>query len=157
VNRQTGIRSNPYDNNYPFTYRSISTFPRRNPNNGAPDPNGLPDEHQTGEIWCATLMMMVRRMRAALGDVDGYRLGWQMVTDGLKLTPANPTFLDARDAILLALDHMRDQRRISQAVYQAAHQAALTAFGRFGMGPNASTPDAGVDGIIEDIIPVPVA
>jgi len=157
VNNQTGIRSNPYDDNYPFTYGSISTFPRRNPFTGAPDPNGLPDEHQTGEIWCAALMMMVRRMRSALGDVDGYRLGWQMVTDGLKLTPANPTFLDARDAILLALDHMLDQRRIPQAVHGMARQAALTAFGRFGMGPNASSADAGVDGIVEDVVAVPVA
>jgi extracellular elastinolytic metalloproteinase len=135
----------------------VSTFPRFNPDTGDPDPNGLPDEHQTGEIWCAALMMMVRRMRAALGEVNGYRLDWQMVVDGLKLTPANPTFLDARDAVLLALDHMLDQRRIPQAVHDAARHAALVAFGRFGMGPNASSADAGVDGIVEDVVPVPVA
>jgi extracellular elastinolytic metalloproteinase len=156
VNNQTGIRSNPYDDNYPFTYGNVSTFPRVDPN-GNPDPNGLPDEHQTGEIWCAALMMMVRRIRAAVGDVAGYRLGWQMVVDGLKLTPANPSFLDARDAILLALDHMLNQRRIQQAVHSAARQAALAAFGRFGMGPNASSGDAGVDGIVEDVVPPPVA
>jgi extracellular elastinolytic metalloproteinase len=150
VNNETGIRTSPYDDNYPFTYGKIGTFER--------DPDtGLPDEHQTGEIWCAALMMMVRRLRAALGDVDGYRLGWQMIVDGLKLTPANPNFLDARDAILLALDHMRDQRRISIAVHQTARQGALTAFGRFGMGPNATSADAGVDGIVEDVVPVPVA
>ena len=150
VKNQAGIRSNAYGDNYPFTYGNIATFER--------DPDtGLPDEHQTGEIWCAALMMMVRRLRAALGDVDGYRLGWQMVVDGLKLTPANPNFLDARDAILLALDHMRDQRRISAAVHQTARQAALTAFGRFGMGPNATSADAGVDDIVEDVVPVPVA
>jgi len=152
-----GIRSNPYDDNYPFTYGNVSTFQRFDPDTGQPDPNGLPDEHQTGEIWCAALMMMVRRMRAALGNVDGYRLGWQMVVDGLKLTPSNPTFLEARDAILLALDHMLAEQRIPQAVHGKARQAALTAFGRFGMGPNASTPDAGVDGIVEDVVPIPVA
>jgi len=157
VANPAGIRSNPYDDNYPFTYGHVSTFPRFDRETGFPDPNGLPDEHQTGEIWCAALMMMVRRMRAALGDVDGYRLGWQMVVDGLKLTPANPTFLDARDAILLALDHMLDQRRIQQAVYNKARQAALAAFGRFGMGPNASSVDAGVDGIVEDVVQIPVA
>jgi extracellular elastinolytic metalloproteinase len=156
VERQSGIRSNPYDDRYPFTYGNVSTFPRFDPNTGAPDPNGLPDEHQTGGIWCAGLMMMVRRMRVALRDVDGYRLGWQMVVDGLKLTPANPTFLEARDAILLALAHMLDQRRISQTVHQTAMQAALTAFGRFGMGPNATSADAGVDGIVEDVVAVPV-
>src|SRR5215475_3790164 len=129
VANQTGIRSNRYDDRYPFTYGAVSTFPRSDPNTGQPDPNGLPDEHQTGEIWCAALMMMARRMRAALGDADGYRLGWQMVVDGLKLTPANPTFLDARDAILLALDHMLTQKRIPQAVHDTARQAALAAFG----------------------------
>jgi hypothetical protein len=157
VNNQTGIRSNPYDDRYPFTYGNVSTFPRFNPETDDPDPNGLPDVHQTGEIWCAALMMMIRRMRAVLGNVDGYRLGWQMVVDGLKLTPANPSFLDARDAILLALDHMLDQRRIPQTVHVTARRAALAAFGRFGMGPNATTADAGVDGIIEDVVPVPVA
>jgi extracellular elastinolytic metalloproteinase len=151
VNGPRGIRSNPYDDNYPFTYGNVSTFPR--------DPRtGLPDEHQTGEIWCAALMMMVRRIRTALSsDTDGYRLGWQLVVDGLKLTPANPTFLQARDAILLALDQMRDQHRIAQATYQVVRQAALGAFGRFGMGPNAQSDDAGVDGIVEDRVVGPVA
>lgn len=141
-----GIRSNPYDDRYPFTYGSLGTFPRDGD-------TGLPDEHQTGEVWCAALMMMVRRIRAALGsDTDGYRLGWQMVVDGLKLTPANPTFLQARDAILLALDHMLDQRRIAQSAHQKVREAALAAFGRFGMGPGAQCEDAGVDGIVEDIV-----
>jgi extracellular elastinolytic metalloproteinase len=146
INNNAGIRSNPYDDNYPFAYGDVTTFDR------VPE-TGLPDEHQTGEIWCAALLMMVRRIRAALGnDVDGYRLGWQMVVDGLKLTPANPSFLQARDAILLALDHMLDQRRISRTTHQAVRQAAQAAFGRFGMGPNATTPDAGVDGIVEDVV-----
>jgi extracellular elastinolytic metalloproteinase len=145
INDNAGIRSNPYDDNYPFTYGNLATFERE------PE-TGLPDEHQTGEVWCAALMMMVRRIRTALGnDVDGYRLGWQMVVDGLKLTPANPTFLQARDAILLALDHMLNQRRISRITHQAVRQAALAAFGRFGMGPNAISPDADVDGIVEDV------
>jgi extracellular elastinolytic metalloproteinase len=130
----------------PSQYGNVAAFDR--------DPlTGLPNEHQTGEIWCATLLMMVRRIRAALGnDVDGYRLGLQMVVDGLKLTPANPRFLQARDAILLALDHMLDQRRISRTTHQAVRQAALAAFGRFGMGPNAASQDAGVDGIVEDVV-----
>jgi hypothetical protein len=148
VNRPgVGIRRKPYDDDYPS----------KHPPSTYGDLRELTDEHDVGEIWCAALMMMVRRMRAALGDVDGYRLGWQMVVDGLKLTRANPTFLDARDAILLALDHMLDQRRVAQAVHEAARAAALTAFGRFGMGPNATSADAGLDGIVEDIVPIPVA
>ena len=145
VDDRRGIRSHPYDDSYPYTFGDVGTFPRN-------VETGLPDEHQTGEVWCAALMMMVRLMRVAVGDIDGYRLGWQAVVDGLKLTPANPSFLDARDAILLALDHMRDQRRVPTAVCQSAREAALAAFGRFGMGPKASSVDAGVDGIVADVI-----
>ena len=98
-------------------------------------------------------MMMVRRIRAALdSDVDGYRLGWQIVVDGLKLTPANPTFLQARDGILLALDHMLDQQRISRVTHDSVRGAALAAFGKFGMGPGATSENAGVDGIVEDAV-----
>ena len=143
VKNPNGIRQAAYDDNYPFTYGAIANFD---------------DEHQVGEVWCATLMMMLRRMRAALGnDMDGYRLGWQMVVDGLKLTPANPSFLEARDAILLALDHMLDQQRISQSTHQLVRQAALTAFGRFGMGPNATSENAGLAGIVEDVVTAPSA
>ena len=52
------------------------------------------------------------------------------MVDGLKLTPANPSFLQARDAVLLALDHMLDQRRISRTTHQTVRQAAQAAFGR---------------------------
>jgi extracellular elastinolytic metalloproteinase len=144
VNNPRGIRTAPYDDHFPKGYGDLATFPR------VPGTN-LPDEHQTGEVWCAALMMMTRRIRAALGsDTDGYRLAWVMVVDGLKLTPANPTFLQARDAILLALDHLRDQRRIAPATYQAALRAAWQAFAHFGMGANAASEDAGVDGISAD-------
>jgi hypothetical protein len=143
INSQRGIRSNPYDDHYPYTYGYVAT---------------LSDEHDVGEIWCAALMMMVRRIRVALGsDVDGYRLGLQMVVDGLKLTPANPTFLQARDGILLALDHMLDQQRISRATHDTVRKAALEAFGWFGMGPSATSQDAGVDGIVEDVVRTGVA
>src|SRR5206468_9470471 len=114
------------------------------------DPDvGLPDEHTTGEIWCAALMMMTRQIRHGLNqDVDGYRLAWQVVVDGLKLTPANPSFLQARDAILLALKDLRDQHRISESTHQLALRAAWKAFANFGMGIDASSGDAGVDGIV---------
>jgi len=144
VNQNSGIRSAAYDDAYGNRYGDITTFPRS-------ADTGLPDEHLTGEIWCAALMMMTRRLRAALGDnTAGYRLAWQIVVDGLKLTPANPSFLQARDGILLALDHMRDQRRVSPTVYFAARKAAWTAFAHFGMGANARSDDAGVDSITAD-------
>ena len=146
INSPNGLRSKPYDDHYPHTYGNVATLSR--------DPaTSLPDEHDVGEIWCAVLMMMVRRIRAVLGsDADGYRLGWQIVVDGLKLTPANPTFLQARDGILLALDHMLDQQRISRVTHDSVRGAALAAFGKFGMGPGATCENAGVDGIVEDAV-----
>jgi extracellular elastinolytic metalloproteinase len=146
LNSPNGLRSKPYDDHYPHTYGNVATLSR--------DPaTNLPEEHDVGEIWCAVRMMMARRIRTALGsDVDGYRLAWQMVVDGLKLTPANPTFLQARDGILLALDHMLGQQRISRVTHDSVRGAALAAFGKFGMGPGATSENAGVDGIVEDLV-----
>jgi len=136
VNQPGGIRTAPYDDNYPITYAGIAE---------------MSDEHDVGEVWCAALMMVTRRVRAALGsDVDGYRLCWTLVTDGLKLTPANPSFIDARDGILLALDQLRDQHRISQDVWKAVRKAAWEGFAHFGIGLHASSADAELSSAIAD-------
>jgi extracellular elastinolytic metalloproteinase len=136
VNQPGGIRTAPYDDNYPIGYAGIAE---------------MSDEHDVGEVWCAALMMMTRRVRAALGsDVDGYRLCWTLVTDGLKLTSANPSFIDARDGILLALDHLRDQHRISPDVWKAVRKAAWEGFAHFGMGAHASSADAELGSAIAD-------
>src|SRR5262249_35610869 len=60
----------------------------------------------------------------------GNKLALQLVMDALKLQPANPSFVDARDAILpadLALDGCADLKEI------------WTAFARRGLGLNAAT------------------
>jgi extracellular elastinolytic metalloproteinase len=97
-------------------------------------------------------MMMTRRIRAALGDnARGYRLSWQIVVDGLKLLPADPTFLQARDAILRALDDTLNVKLIDAATHRAARRAAWEAFAHFGMGVNAESMDADdVDNIVAD-------
>lgn len=137
VNNPSGIRRAPYDDAYPFKYGDLS---------------GFPEVHDIGEVWCATLMMMTRKLRAALGnDQQAYRLAWQIVTDGLKLTPANPTFLDARDAILRALDDLGSTSHIPPAAHNLARKSAWQAFAHFGMGVNATSGDAGdVDNIVAD-------
>jgi len=145
VNNPAGLRSAPYDDNYPVKYGGLSNLPI--------DPDtGTPDEHDIGEVWCAALLMMTRRIRLALGDNQaGYRLAWSMVVDGLKLTHANPTFLDARDAILHALDDLKLSGRIPIATHKAARKASWEAFAHFGMGANAFSDDAdSVDGITPD-------
>src|SRR5262249_15624882 len=131
-----GIRTAPYDDHYPKTYGDIAT---------------MSDEHDAGEVWCAALMMMARRIRLALGsDRDGYRVAWQIVVDGLKLTQSNPTFLDARDGILHALDDLKTQGRLPPATHKLVRRAAWEAFAHFGMGVNAFSGNNDLDSITED-------
>jgi hypothetical protein len=70
-----GIRGFPYDANFPDHFGNIGTG-RYN------------EVHNVGEIWCATLMEMNRRTER--------HFAVQLVIDALKLTPANPNFLQAR-------------------------------------------------------------
>jgi extracellular elastinolytic metalloproteinase len=136
ANRAGGIRRAPYDDNYPFGYDSLA---------------GETDEHAVGEVWCAALMKMTRGIRSVLGnDRSGYQLAWQLVVDGLKLTPPNPTFLDARDAILRALDDLKASGRIGADLHGKVRRACWEAFARFGMGAAAQSRDAGLDGIVAD-------
>jgi len=128
VANSQGIRRHPYDDAYPFGYDDLASSP---------------EEHDIGEVWCAALMMMTRRLRRALGDdQQGYRLAWQFVVDGLKQTQANPTFLEARDMILRAIQDMSTANRISSATHQLARRAAWEAFAHFGMGAGAISDDA---------------
>ncbi|MDX3587257.1 M36 family metallopeptidase [Streptomyces europaeiscabiei] len=55
---------------------------------------GGPETHADGEIWGETLW----DLRAALGS----RLSQSLVTRAMELSPANPSFLDQRNAILQA-------------------------------------------------------
>jgi extracellular elastinolytic metalloproteinase len=138
TNRSGGIRGFPYDENFPDHFGHLGT-------------GRYTGVHNIGEIWCAALMHMNRRIGAELGDVyRGHRLSWQIVVDALKLSPANPSFLDMRDAILEALADMRDSGRLNEPDYATARRGAWTAFARFGMGPNAQSPTADLFGIEAD-------
>jgi len=142
--RPGGIRMHPYSSNYPATYGSVGTPPYNR-------------EHNIGEIWCATLIQMNRNLAQAFGDPKrGHLIGWQLVVDGLKFTPANPSFLDARDAILAALNAQRKSGGLNPNDYRRAWDALWKAFIRFGLGPNASSIGASLQGIREDTAsPVP--
>ena len=96
-------------------------------------------------------MKMTRGIRSTLGNTrSGYQLSWQLVVDGLKTTPPNPTFLDARDAILRSLDDMSAAGRISGDLHGKVRRACWEAFARFGMGVGAHRRDASLDGIVAD-------
>jgi hypothetical protein len=96
---------------------------------------GGPEVHADGEIWAETLW----QIRQAIGP-QNYQITENIVTRGLELTPPEPTFLDARNAILEA----------DQVLYGGAHVATLwTVFAQRGMGyaaytggPNDTQPQA---------------
>ncbi|GGS35102.1 hypothetical protein Snoj_17930 [Streptomyces nojiriensis] len=143
VNDPGGIRNRPYDSQYPGTFAHIGLGRGQVPGN--PDLN-YREVHNVGEIWCATLMELIRKTSAALDSKErGYRVTWQAVVDGMKLTPRNPSFLGARDAILRALRAM-EGGSLTSAEYAAVRTGAWEAFARFAMGFDAVATNASFNG-----------
>ena len=138
-----GIRKFPYDSNFPDGFGAIGTGRYRF------DGSGRPQVHNIGEIWCATLMEWTRRVVSALGNKErAYAIVWQSVMDGLKLTPVNPSFLDARDAVLQALQDLVDGGLISAPEFDGTRRQAWETFAHFEMGMNAESDGAGFNGIV---------
>jgi len=129
ADRSDGIRKFPYDSNFPDTFADLGTGRYQ-----------ATAKHAIGEIWCATLVEMNRRL--------GRTLGMQLVVDSLKLSSANPSFLDARDAILAALDGRLTARDLTAAEHAEARTAIWSVFARFGMGRAARSDSAFVTGIV---------
>lgn len=63
---------------------------------------GFPEVHADGEIWGQTLWQLRGTLVAAHGQADGVSRFERLLTDGLRLAPPEPSFLDARNAILQA-------------------------------------------------------
>ncbi len=133
-----GIRRFPYSfdmNINPLTYGAF--------NGGFPNN----EVHNSGEIWASALW----DMNWLLIDKHGYdpdlyngtsgnNLALQLVMDGLKLQPSNPTFLDGRDAILAA----------DQTWTGGQNQLEIwIAFARRGMGVSASDGDRDATNVTE--------
>ena len=65
--------------------------------------NNIADEvHNEGEVWCMMLLEVRARIINRMGFAAGNARSLQIVTDGLKLTPLSPDFVQARDAIIAA-------------------------------------------------------
>ena len=58
--------------------------------------------HNAGEIWAVALWESRGVLIDIHGAAEGNRRMLQYTTDGMKLSPLNPTFLQARDAIIIA-------------------------------------------------------
>jgi extracellular elastinolytic metalloproteinase len=138
VNNQRGIRGFPYDDNFPDNFGDLGT--------GRYDGSGQDRTvHNIGEIWCATLLEISRKI-----DNIRHRLGLQLVVDGVKLTRDNPSFLDARDGIFLALSGMRDSNQLTVEQYRSVWTIIWRVFAKYGMGPNAQSNGAQLSGIVSD-------
>ncbi|HKI02764.1 MAG TPA: M36 family metallopeptidase [Thermoanaerobaculia bacterium] len=110
-----GIRRFPYstDNTVnPLTWADVDDVTDNMAGGIPPSPlgfefNGALEVHNVGEVWALTLWEVRSRIIAdpagANGDVPtGNATMLQIVTDGMKLTPMEPSFTDARDALILA-------------------------------------------------------
>ncbi|MFT3878438.1 MAG: M36 family metallopeptidase [Gemmatales bacterium] len=160
-----GIRRLPYSTDKdinPLTYNDFDPsqvdvqFP---PNPGAGDPRQAPvdESHNGGEIWTNTLWEMTSNLVNKYGfstnlatGTAGNNRAYQLYITGLKMTPAFPSMLDARNAIIAA-DNM---------LYGGADLPEIwSAFADRGMGVHAfagtfdlaaDNPGWQSDGIIED-------
>jgi extracellular elastinolytic metalloproteinase len=151
VDDARGIRNFPYDGAFPDHFGKLGTgLYAADPSSGFPQ-----DEHNVGEIWCAALLEMNRRLDADLGAPGGRHLSIQLVVDALKLSPALPSFLDMRDAILRAVDNKRAAGQLDADRHARARHAILATFARFGMGPAARCNAATLAGIVADFTQPP--
>lgn len=121
-----GIRIYPYSTDSsvnPHTYASLNSMSVGSP-------------HDIGEVWVSIMWEVYWDLVDAYGfDPDkvhgtgGNNLFLQLMIDGMKLQKCNPSFVDARDAILLA----------DQVNNAGANQCLLwAAFARRGLGASAT-------------------
>ncbi len=100
--------------------------------------------HNLGEVWSSALWETRDRFIARLGHAAGNRKNLQLVTDGMKLAPLDPTFLTERNAIISAA-------QMSSAAPQAAIDVAdmWAGFAARGMGFSSSIQNIGPAAVTE--------
>ena len=145
-----GIRRYPYSTDMtknPLTLKDIdptvasahATVPH-SPISSAPNVNSS-EVHNQGEVWCVTLWDVRANLVNKLGAAAGNQMVLRLVTDGMKLSPANPTFLEARDAIIQA--DLVDNAGANRGELWAA-------FAKRGMGSSATVPaNSTTTGVVE--------
>jgi hypothetical protein len=146
-----GIRRYPYS--YDMTIDPL-TFSAYNSSN---------EVHDAGEIWCSTLWDLSWRLIDRYGFSSDYDHGYEaanpsrnggntlalkLVMDALKLQPANPTFSQARDAILQA----------DQILTGGANQYDIwSAFARRGLGASSSSGSSANSTIVTQAFDLPTS
>lgn len=130
-----GIRRFPYTTDMTI---NPSTFATVNDNFITDaDGNSTVSPHNIGEVWCAMLWDLTWAYVAKYGydnnkytGTGGNNRVMRLVLDGLKLQPCNPSFTEARDALIAA-----DQATTGGADYCMIWEV----FARRGLGINASS------------------
>src|SRR5262249_29501614 len=108
---------------------------------------GAADEvHNQGEVWCVTLWQARANLIDKLGFAVGNQLILQLVTDGMKLSPPNPNFLQARDAILMA-------DRVDTG--GANFNELWAAFAKRGLGFSATSPSSSTTVGVHEAFDIP--
>lgn len=121
VDAPEGIRRHPYDEDFPDAFDKVGTGRHVSP-------------HSIGEICAAMLMAVLRRI--------GKQAALQLVVDAMKVTAANPSFLNLRDALLSVA---QDSPGLTDQLWPV--------FARFGLGPKAASNGAQLSGIVADFEP----
>ena len=104
VRTAVGPNGKPHD---PLTFADIDQT-QINLTDGAFPPSPRPisptadQVHNMGEVWSGALFEVRARFIRRLGFAVGNQRILQFVTDGMKLDPSNPTFLQGRDALIVA-------------------------------------------------------
>jgi extracellular elastinolytic metalloproteinase len=127
VDHPNGIRGFPYDDQFPATFADIGT-------------GRYTEMHAVGEVWCAVLMSTARGV--------GKQRALNLVIDSLKLMPENPSMLDARDAMLVALEHDLAAGVIGHVQHDAELRALWQAFAKAGLGRSATSTGATLQGVV---------
>ncbi|HET7529905.1 MAG TPA: M36 family metallopeptidase [Mycobacteriales bacterium] len=105
---------------------------------------GSPEVHSDGEIWGETLWDLRTTLIALVGDEQaGSDLAEMLVTDGMRLSPPEPSYLEARNAILAAV-----QADVAPSDAATVTDAVWSVFRHRGMGFFAGA----IDG--SDVTPV---
>lgn len=130
-NDARGMRRFPYDDSFPVEFAHFGLLPDLGK-----------DYYRIGELWCATLLEVRRLIGASLTI--------QLVVDALRDLPINPSLLDGRDALLLALGDRRNAELMTQAEHAEATRRIWTAFAKFGMGVGAESGGPSLLGVVAD-------
>ncbi len=105
-------------------------------------PNGSTNPfevHAIGEVWCSALLEVRARLINRLGWAAGNQLALQLVTDGMKLDPVIPTFIQGRNSILAANFGSINASAATEADIWRGFAARGVGFGASAVGPNSSS------------------